>query len=116
MQISKPPYQCLTTKDTNWLAIDFESVKTFEPPISLEQIKAESYLQNIGLIKQPRLSVIRLSKSENVLRDDCECSAESFAPFTSHRTGFVILSGVPVCRQAGKNLFTAQEKPPRSII
>ncbi|KAA0250902.1 MAG: EVE domain-containing protein [Candidatus Jettenia sp.] len=64
MQVSKPPYQDPTTKDTNWLAIDFEPVKTFERPISLEQIKAEPYLQNIGLIKQPRLSVMLLTREE----------------------------------------------------
>lgn len=36
MQISKPPYQDPTTKDINWLAIDFEPVKTLELPISLK--------------------------------------------------------------------------------
>jgi len=64
MQVSKQPYQDPTTKDTNWLAIDFKPTKTFENPISLGQIKTEPTLQNIGLIKQPRLSVIRLSKNE----------------------------------------------------
>ena len=64
MQVVRPPYQDPTTKDTNWLAIDFKPTKTFENPISLGQIKTEPTLQNIGLIKQPRLSVIRLSKNE----------------------------------------------------
>ena len=64
MQVSKPPYQDPTTKDTKGLAIDFEPIKTLESPISLGQIKTEPTLQSIGLIKQPRLSVIRLSKNE----------------------------------------------------
>ena|SRR3990167_6330250 len=64
MQVSKPPYQDPTTNNANWLAIDFKPIKTFETPISLGQIKTEPTLQNIGLIKQPRLSVIRLSKNE----------------------------------------------------
>ena len=64
MQVSKPPYQDPTTNAANWLAIDFKPIKTFETPISLGQIKTEPTLQNIGLIKQPRLSVIRLSKNE----------------------------------------------------
>ncbi|MCR4319340.1 MAG: EVE domain-containing protein [Candidatus Brocadiaceae bacterium] len=64
MQFSKPPYQDSTTNAANWLAIDFEPIKTFETPISLRQIKTEPTLQSIGLIKQPRLSVIRLSKNE----------------------------------------------------
>lgn len=64
MQVSKPPYQDPTTNNTNWLAIDFKPIKTFKTPVSLRQIKAEPTLQSIGLIKQPRLSVIRLSKNE----------------------------------------------------
>ena len=64
MQVSKPPYQDPTTSAAHWLAIDFEPIKTFESPISLGQIKTEPTLQGIGLIKQPRLSVMRLSKNE----------------------------------------------------
>jgi predicted RNA-binding protein with PUA-like domain len=64
MQVLMPPYQDPTTSNVNWLAIDFKLVKTFATPISLRQIKTEPTLQNIGLIKQPRLSVIRLSKNE----------------------------------------------------
>ena len=63
MQVARLPYHD-TTNTANWLAIDFEPIKTFEFPISLGQIKAEPTLQSIGLIKQPRLSVIRLSKNE----------------------------------------------------
>ena len=64
MQVARLPYQDPTTKDTNWLAIDFKPIKTFENPISLRQIKAVPTLQSIGLVKQPRLSVIRLAKNE----------------------------------------------------
>ena len=64
MQVARLPYQDTTTNNANWLAIDFKPIKTFEAPISLGQIKTEPTLQNIGLIKQPRLSVIRLSKNE----------------------------------------------------
>ena len=64
MQVSKTPYQDPITSAAHWLAIDFEPIKTFESPISLGQIKTEPTLQGIGLIKQPRLSVIRLSKNE----------------------------------------------------
>ena len=64
MQVSKPPYQDPTTNDANWLAIDFEPIKTFEPPISLGQIKTEPTLQSIGLIKQQRLSVMVLKRDE----------------------------------------------------
>ena len=62
MKVARLPYQDPTTNTANWLAIDFEPIKTLESPISLRQIKTEPTLQNIGLIKQPRLSVIRLSR------------------------------------------------------
>ena len=64
MHVARLPYQDTSTNNANWLAIDFKPIKTFETPISLAQIKSEPALQNIGLIKQPRLSVIRLSKNE----------------------------------------------------
>ena len=64
MQVSKSPFQDPRTSNTNWLAIDFEPLKTLESLISLRQIKTEPTLQGIGLVKQQRLSVIRLSKDE----------------------------------------------------
>lgn len=64
MQVERLSYQDTTTNNANWLAVDFKPIKNFETPISLGQIKAEPTLQSIGLIKKPRLSVIRLSKNE----------------------------------------------------
>lgn len=64
MQVIKQAYPDPTTNAPDWLAIDFEPIKTLEPPISLEQIKAAPSLQNIGLIKQPRLSVMALTRDE----------------------------------------------------
>ena len=64
MQVSKPPYQDPTTNNAHWLSIDFKPVKTLATTISLRQIKTEPTLQGIGIIKQPGLSVIRLSKNE----------------------------------------------------
>ena len=64
MNVVKPAYPDPTTNSPGWLAIDFEPVKTFETPVLLSQIKALPELHNIGLIKQPRLSVISLSKKE----------------------------------------------------
>ena len=66
MQVSKPPYQDLTTNAAIWLAIDFEPIKIFESPISLGQIKTVPTLQGIGLIKQPRLSKNEFEKIINL--------------------------------------------------
>ena len=67
MQVSKPPYQDPTTNAANWLAIDFEPIKTFESPISLGQIKTEPTLQSIGLVKLPRLSKNEFEKIANLV-------------------------------------------------
>lgn len=64
MQVMQPPYPDPTTANPNWFAVDFEPVKTFESPVTLEQIKAEPTLQHIPLVKQPRLSVMPLTKQE----------------------------------------------------
>jgi predicted RNA-binding protein with PUA-like domain len=62
--VVKSAYPDPTTNAPGWLAIDFEPIKTFAVPLTLDQIKAEPTLQGIGLIKQPRLSVMRLAKNE----------------------------------------------------
>ena len=64
MQVIKSPYPDPTTNAPGWLAIDFEPIKTFDVPVTLDQIKAEPALQSIALVKQPRLSVMPLSKQE----------------------------------------------------
>ncbi|GBE41292.1 MAG TPA: EVE domain-containing protein [Nitrospirae bacterium] len=64
MKVSTLPYNDKTTKSEVWLSIDFEPINTFEQSISLQQIKNDSKLHNIGLIKQPRVSVLPLSKEE----------------------------------------------------
>lgn len=62
MKVNKPAYPDPTTDDANWLAIDFEPVKTFEIPVKLEQIRSFPELQNIVLLKQPRVMVSPLTK------------------------------------------------------
>lgn len=63
MQVAKLPFPDPTTATPSWLAVDFEPVKTFEHPVTLEQIKIEPALQNIPLVKQPRLSVMQLERA-----------------------------------------------------
>lgn len=66
MQVARLSYQDTTTNNANWLAIDFKPIKTFETPISLGQIKSEPTLQNIRLVKQPRLSKNEFEKIINL--------------------------------------------------
>lgn len=62
-KVSKEAYQDPTTQD-DWSAVDLVPVKAFKKPVTLAQIKAEKKLQNIFLVKQPRLSVMPLEEKE----------------------------------------------------
>ena len=64
MNVSKEAHQDPTTADHRWVSVTFEPVETFKNPISLSQIKATKGLENIGLIKQPRLAVMPLNNEE----------------------------------------------------
>ena len=57
-------HQDKTTNDNRWVSVTFEPTGSFEKPISLKSIKATEGLDNIGLIKQPRLSVMKLNQKE----------------------------------------------------
>ncbi|MGN7204772.1 EVE domain-containing protein [Pedobacter sp. SAFR-022] len=57
-------YQDPTTEDPNWVVVDLAPVETLKNPVSLAQIKAEESLADISLIKQGRLSVMKLKNTE----------------------------------------------------
>lgn len=50
--------------DEKWFAVEIAAEKKFTKPVTLEQIKANKLLANIGLIKQSRLSVMPLTEDE----------------------------------------------------
>jgi predicted RNA-binding protein with PUA-like domain len=64
MKVIEEAHQDKTTSDPKWVSVTFEPKESFENPISLQKIKGIHGLENIGLIRQPRLSVMNLSKSE----------------------------------------------------
>jgi len=57
-------YQDPTTDDTNWVVVDLSPVETLNKPVTLEQIKKDPRLENIGLVKQGRLSVMGMKQEE----------------------------------------------------
>lgn len=63
-RVVKESYQDPTTDDTNWVVVDLEPVETLKNPVTLETIKADERLQNIGLAKQGRLSVMGMKAEE----------------------------------------------------
>ncbi|WP_374163428.1 EVE domain-containing protein [Arcticibacter sp. MXS-1] len=63
-KVVKEFYQDPTTEDANWVVVDLAPVESLKKPVSLEQIKKDERLQNIGLVKQGRLSVMALKAEE----------------------------------------------------
>ncbi|RYE29652.1 MAG: EVE domain-containing protein [Sphingobacteriaceae bacterium] len=57
-------YQDPTTTDPNWVVVEIEPVQSLDKPVTLEQIKADEFLQNISLVRQGRLSVMPLKAEE----------------------------------------------------
>ena len=63
-RVIKESYQDPTTDDDRWVAVDIEPVQKLKTSVTLKQIKSESRLENIALIKQSRLSVMPVTKEE----------------------------------------------------
>lgn len=63
-KVVKEAYQDPTTDDTNWVVVDLSPVAALKKPVTLEQIKADEQLKDIGLVRQGRLSVMGLKAEE----------------------------------------------------
>lgn len=64
MIVIEEAHQDRTTNGDRWVSVTFEPVCTFDNPIDLQRIKQTKELESIGLIKQPRLSVMKLTERE----------------------------------------------------
>ena len=64
VKVVKTAYQDPTTDDSNWVVVDVAPFKALKQPVTLEQIKSDKRLANIGLIRQGRLSVMLLTPFE----------------------------------------------------
>ncbi len=63
-KVSKEAYQDPTTEDPNWVVVNLKPFKSLKKAVTLEQIKQTDALQQIGLIRQGRLSVMSVSQAE----------------------------------------------------
>lgn len=63
-KVVKEAYQDPTTEDTNWVVVDLKPVKKLPKPVTLAQMKADVRLEQLGLIRQGRLSVSPVSVEE----------------------------------------------------
>jgi len=63
-KVVKVYYQDPTTEDPKWVVVDLAPVETFKKSVTLEQIKADEFLQDVALVRQGRLSVMPLKAEE----------------------------------------------------
>lgn len=64
VKILKEHYPDPTTDDARWVVVEVEPFCKLKKNITLQMIKNDANLQNIGLIKQSRLSVMEIKKEE----------------------------------------------------
>ena len=64
VKVVKEYYPDTTDKTGSFVVVDVKAIKKLKKPVSLDQIKENSKLQDIALVKQSRLSVMPLKKTE----------------------------------------------------
>ena len=64
VKVVKEYYQDPTDKTGSFVVVDVKAIKKLKNSVSLDQIKENSKLQDIALVKQSRLSVMPLKKTE----------------------------------------------------
>ena len=63
-KVTGEAYPDPTAKEGDWSVVDLKPMKALSKPVSLEEIKKDSKLAEISLIKQSRLSVMPLRAGE----------------------------------------------------
>lgn len=63
-EVVREAYQDPTTEDPNWVAVDLRPVRKLSGPVSLKQIKADSRLADMALVRISRLSVQPVREAE----------------------------------------------------
>jgi len=63
-EVTKTAFPDETADEDGWVAVELKAGKALKKPVTLEQIKGEPSLKEIGLLRQSRLSVMPLKKAE----------------------------------------------------
>jgi predicted RNA-binding protein with PUA-like domain len=62
-EVAKEAYPDPTAREPGWVAVDLVPLEQLKRPVTLGQIKADKRLRDIPLLRQSRLSVMRLEKA-----------------------------------------------------
>lgn len=63
-QVGKEAYPDPTATEGDWSSVDLKPVKALKRAVRLDQIKADSVLKQMKLVRQSRLSVIPVTPAE----------------------------------------------------
>ncbi len=63
-KVIKEAYPDITAKEGDWVAVDIQAVEPLNPVVALEDIKENPLLKNMVLVKNSRLSVQPVEKTE----------------------------------------------------
>ena len=63
-RVTRTAYPDSTAKEGDWSTVDLAAVKPLARPVTLREIKANSRLKGIVLVRQSRLSVMTLAEPE----------------------------------------------------
>lgn len=63
-EVVRPAYPDPTASEGDWSCVDIKPIEALRRAVTLEEIKSEASLADIGLLRQSRLSVMPLKKSE----------------------------------------------------
>ena len=63
-RVMRTAYQDSTAKEGDWSTVDLAAVKPLPLPVTLREIKNNSPLKGIALVRQSRLSVMPLREAE----------------------------------------------------
>ena len=63
-KVVKEAYQDPTTEETAWLAVDFAPHKKLKHPVTLADVKANTNLKDMALVRLGRLSVQPVTDAE----------------------------------------------------
>ena len=63
-RVTRTAYPDSTAKEGDWSTVDLAAVKPLARPVTLREIKANSRLKGILLVRQSRLSVMPLAEQE----------------------------------------------------
>ena len=63
-KVSREAFRDPTAAEGDWSAVELTPVKSIRPPVKIDQIKQDARLRDVPLLRNPRLSVMKLTKEQ----------------------------------------------------